>query len=91
MKRRCTTLLLAVTLAACGKAATPSADAGGKKADSAFAAVQSRGQDVMGVDQATSSHVFEDLADGGRIVLERDDASDTALVREACTTVRHNS
>jgi hypothetical protein len=51
-----------------------------RSADSAFAAVQSRGQRVMGVDQATSSHVFEDLADGGRIVLERDDASDTAAI-----------
>ena len=35
----------------------------------------------MGVDQYTSKHVFEDLPDGGRIVLERDDAKDTAAVR----------
>jgi hypothetical protein len=34
----------------------------------------------MGVDQYTSAHVFEDLADGGRIVLDRDDPSDTAAV-----------
>jgi hypothetical protein len=32
----------------------------------------------MGVDQYTSEHVFEDLADGGRIVLEREDTSDSA-------------
>ena len=42
--------------------------------DSAFAGVQSRGKDVMGVDQYTSSHVFESLPDGGRIVLQRDSA-----------------
>jgi len=40
--------------------------------DSAFAATQRRGQQVMGVDQYTSSHVFESLANGGRIVLQRD-------------------
>jgi hypothetical protein len=35
----------------------------------------------MGVDQYTSQHVFEDLPDGGRIVLDRDDASDTTGIR----------
>jgi len=35
---------------------------------------------VMGVDQYTSAHVFEDLADGGRIVLERDSVADTSGV-----------
>ncbi len=35
----------------------------------------------MGVDQYTSQHVFEDLPDGGRIVLQRDDAADTAAIR----------
>jgi len=49
--------------------------------DSSFADVQRRGETVMGVDQYTSKHVFEDLPDGGRIVLDRDDASDTAGVR----------
>jgi hypothetical protein len=34
----------------------------------------------MGVDQYTSAHVFEDLPDGGRIVLDRADAADTADV-----------
>ena len=46
--------------------------------DSAFAGVQSRGMGVMGVDQATSAHVFESLPDGGRIILERPSASDSA-------------
>jgi hypothetical protein len=37
----------------------------------------------MGVDQYTSSHRFEHLADGGRIVLQRDsaDAKGTAAIR----------
>src|SRR5688500_20401798 len=52
-------------------------------ADSAFAALQTRGQQAMGVDQYTSSHVFESLPDGGRIVLQRDsiDAAGTAVIR----------
>jgi hypothetical protein len=55
-----------------------------KSSDSAFAAVQDRGRSVMGVDQYTSRHVFEDLPDGGRIVLDRDDATaaaDIATIR----------
>lgn len=46
--------------------------------DSAYAGVQSRGAAVMGVDQYSSHHVFEDLPDGGRIVLLRDDVNDSA-------------
>ena len=42
--------------------------------------MQERGAHVMGVDQYTSAHVFEDLPDGGRVVLERDDAADTAAI-----------
>jgi hypothetical protein len=42
--------------------------------------MQTRGAHVMGVDQYTSAHVFEDLADGGRVVLERDDPADTAAI-----------
>jgi len=40
--------------------------------------MQARGAAVMGVDQYSSTHVFEDLPDGGRIVLDRGDPSDTA-------------
>lgn len=40
--------------------------------------MQERGEHVMGVNQYTSAHVFEDLPDGGRVVLERADAADTA-------------
>jgi hypothetical protein len=67
---------LSLLLAACGGNSAPE----GAAADSAFAAVQERGKGVMGVDQYTSAHVFEDLPDGGRIVLERDDPSDTAAI-----------
>lgn len=49
-----------------------------------FSAMQTRGEHVMGVNQYSSAHVFEDLPDGGRVVLERADASDTAAI----TTIR---
>lgn len=51
--------------------------------DTAFAAMQDRGREAMGVDQYTSSHVFESLADGGRIVLRRDvaDSAGVAAIR----------
>jgi hypothetical protein len=55
-----------------------------QSSDSAFAGVQRRGQAVMGVDQYTSQHVFEPLPDGGRIVLQRDEADSAgeAVIRE---------
>jgi len=43
--------------------------------------MQQRGEHVMGVDQYTSAHVFEDLSDGGRVVLDRDDPADTAGIK----------
>ena len=46
-----------------------------------FAALQARGEHVMGVDQYTSAHVFEDLPDGGRVVLDRADPTDTAAIK----------
>jgi len=42
--------------------------------------MQQRGAHVMGVDQYTSAHVFEDLPDGGRVVLDRADATDTTAI-----------
>ena len=42
--------------------------------------MQQRGAHVMGVDQYTSAHVFEDLPDGGRVVLDRDDPGDSAAI-----------
>ncbi|HET9294092.1 MAG TPA: hypothetical protein VFO06_07330 [Gemmatimonadales bacterium] len=55
----------------------------GDQKDSAFAAVQARGTEVMGVDQYTSAHVFEPLPDGGRIVLQREvtDYAGVAVIR----------
>jgi len=51
--------------------------------DSAFHAMQARGRIAMGVDQYTSTHVFEDLPDGGRIELQRDvdDAEGVKAIR----------
>ena len=68
-------LLLVPSLLGCAgeeeAAAQSAADAG---ADSAFHELQERGasSEAMGVDQYTSTHVFEDLPDGGRIELQRD-------------------
>jgi hypothetical protein len=51
--------------------------------DSGFAVVHRRGAVVMGVNQYTSRHVFEPLADGGRIELQRsvDDSAGVAQIR----------
>lgn len=57
---------------------------GGSKEANDFAAMQDRGRQVMGVNQYTSAHVFEDLPDGGRVVLDREDSADTAAI----TTIR---
>jgi len=72
-------LALASAAGACSGASRRPADARAQ-ADSGFAAMQGRGEMVMGVNQYTSAHVFEDLPDGGRIVLDRDTSSDTAGV-----------
>ncbi|HEU4747751.1 MAG TPA: hypothetical protein VFS56_04560 [Gemmatimonadaceae bacterium] len=45
--------------------------------DSAFGALQERGQLEMGVDQYASAHVFEPLPDGGRIALQMKAADPT--------------
>jgi hypothetical protein len=49
--------------------------------DSGFAAVQGRGRAAMGVDQYTSTHLFEPLPDGGRIELQRDAADSAGRAR----------
>lgn len=51
--------------------------------DSAFTAMQARGNVAMGVDQYTSVHRFETLPDGGRIELQRDvdDSVGVAVIR----------
>jgi hypothetical protein len=57
--------------------------------DKDFAAMQDRGQMVMGVDQYTSAHVFEDLPDGGRIILDRDSTGDSRGVAAIRTIRQH--
>jgi len=65
------------------RADTARADTTVSPPDTAFVALQERGKQAMGVDQYTSSHVFEDRPDGGRIVPQRDDvdAAGTATIR----------
>lgn len=72
-------LLMVAALAA----ATP-AFAQHSRHDTSFAAMQHRGKMAMGVDQYTSIHHFDDLADGGRIELQRDvdDSVGTRAIRE---------
>lgn len=74
MRLRVLPLFAAAALAGCGGA--PAGGAG-------FPGVQARGEVAMGVDQYTSSHVFEPLPDGGRVVLQRDaaDSAGTAVIR----------
>jgi hypothetical protein len=54
----------------------------------AFQAMQDRGKLAMGVDQYTSSHLFESLPDGGRIVLRRD-VADRVGVEAIRAHMRH--
>jgi hypothetical protein len=49
--------------------------------DSGFAEVQRRGRAAMGVDQYTSTHLFQPLPDGGRIELQRDTADSAGRVQ----------
>jgi hypothetical protein len=78
---RAALLLALLACGGCRRHQPGSAAAGG--ADTGFAAMQARGRSAMGVDQSTSSHVFEPLPDGGRIVLRRDtpDSAGTATIR----------
>ena len=78
-------LLVLATCLACTRRTTTAASttsAGARGADdSAFAAMQARGQMAMGVDQHTSTHTFDALPDGGRISLLRD-IDDTLGIRQ---------
>ena len=49
--------------------------------DAGFAGVQRRGATVMGVNQYTSTHIFEPLADGGRIALQRNEADSAGVAQ----------
>jgi hypothetical protein len=73
------TFLLALAAAPAAGRGTRSGQAiGSPQPDSAFAVPQSRGETRMGVNQYTAAHVFEDLPDGGGVVLDGDTASDSA-------------
>jgi hypothetical protein len=76
-----------VTLVGCARSAQVDQATG--SADTGFAAMQERGKKAMGVDQYTSSHIFEPLPDGGRIVLQRDaeDSAGTEAIRAHLTTI----
>jgi hypothetical protein len=68
--RAATRVALALACVACN---TGSTDKQATAGDAGFAGVQSRGQQAMGVDQYTSSHLFTPLPDGGRIELQRNE------------------
>ena len=87
MNHRITGVRLGSAVLVLGLAACAPAPAGGGEeapADSAFAALQARGQVAMGVDQYTSTHRFDALPDGGRIELQRDtdDPEGVATIRQ---------
>ncbi len=63
-------LVSAIGAVACGDRGRQAASA-----DTTFVRMQARGAVVMGVNQYTSAHVFEDLPDGGRIILDTDEDS----------------
>ena len=74
--RSIATLIASAILILPGRGAAQSHDthrhSDSARQDSAFRAMQARGESAMGVDQYTSTHRFDDLADGGRIELQRD-------------------
>jgi len=79
-----TLVVLAATAArGLGAQATHHHADSGATHDSAYAAMQERGRIVMGVDQYTSTHHFDDLPDGGHITLVRnaDDSVGAARIR----------
>jgi hypothetical protein len=83
---RLTLAAMLVTLAASGPLVAQSGSAAGSKPaphDTAFAKMQERGKQAMGVDQYTSTHRFDALPTGGRIELQRDvdDSAGVAQIR----------
>jgi hypothetical protein len=63
----------------------------GGSTDSAFEAMQKRGQMAMGVNQYTSTHKFDITSDGGRIELQRNefDSLDVAQIRAHMKMIKH--
>jgi hypothetical protein len=83
LSRRPALLLALVCACSPGSDAASRADArrAAADADSRFADVQRRGHAAMGVDQYTSTHLFQPLPDGGRIELQRDTADSAGMLR----------
>jgi len=83
-------VFLCLSLAACAGRSAPGAAAVPPLSDSAFATLQVRGGSPhgMGVDQSTSEHRFDDLPDGGRIVLQTTNA-DPAAVQQIRMHLHH--
>jgi hypothetical protein len=77
-------LLLAVLIACSSRPPGDEAGASHALSDSAFTDLQARGEVTMGIDQYTSTHRFDDLPDGGRIELQRDedDPARVAQIRQ---------
>jgi hypothetical protein len=72
-------------LAGCGSEPAPrSPEGAASPSDTGFSAIQERGRVAMGVDQYTSTHLFDALPDGGRIELQRDmdDLGGVATIRQ---------
>lgn len=76
-------VVFGLALVGCSGAGRPAPHQDAAAGDSGFAGVQARGAVAMGVDQYTSRHIFEPLADGGRIELQRDreDAAGVSQIR----------
>jgi len=76
---------LSVVLFACSKP-------GAEPADSTFAALQTRGQMAMGVDQYQNSHRFDVTDYGGRIELQSDkgDSLEIAQIRAHLRGIEHS-
>ena len=85
-----TTFLISLSASALGAQAKPPSHDHAKQ-DSAFAAMQERGRQAMGVDQYTSTHHFDALPDGGRIELQRDvyDSAGVARIRAHIRDIAH--
>jgi len=82
---------LLLVLAACERPPVRHGPSLGRdSADSAFTLVQARGHTAMGVDQYTSVHRFESLADGGRISLQRHPGDALAAIHEFLAFQRHD-
>src|SRR4051812_42292262 len=77
------TVLLCVPTMSASAQARPTSPAKPPASDTAFAAMQQRGKQAMGVDQYTSVHLFDALPDGGRIELQREtnDSAGVAQIR----------